>query len=156
MVAKIGCGVFDRIRRETNNKVGGAGSKKDIGEVGEGATIKGLAGGKSAIQNEVVGELQAEFGSGPEGGAEMPLSELAGKFPGYSALGKVMSGHVNKMLAGKMPGGFSASQAKQYLGDERLVGPGRTDSIMCIGVSMQPGARLGSAAPGDGTRAAPA
>jgi fatty acid synthase subunit beta len=111
--------------------------KKGMDEVTESTTIKAMAGGKSAIQNEVVGELQAEFGSGPEGGAEMPLSELAGKFPGYTALGKVLNGHVNKMLQGKMPGGFSASQAKAYLGEERLVGPVRENASFCASLDFQ-------------------
>jgi 3-oxoacyl-ACP reductase-like protein len=120
--------------------------KKGMDEVTESTTIKAMAGGKSAIQNEVVGELQTEFGSGPEGGAEMPLTELASKFPGYNALGKVCGGHVNKMLQGKMPGGFSASQAKSYLADDYKLGPGRTDSVLLHGVTMQPPSRLGSVA----------
>ena len=75
-------------------------------------TLKALSAGKSAIQNEVMGELQGEFGEGPEGAPEMKLSELATKFPGYDSLGKVTSGQVNKMLSGKMPGGYSATKAK--------------------------------------------
>ena len=120
--------------------------KKDIKEIGEATTIKDMAAGKSAIQNEVVGELAEEFGSGPEGGAEIPLKELAGKFPGYNAMGKVTSAHVTKMLQSKMPGGFSASAAKEYLAEERMLGPGRTDSVLLYAAASAPAARLNAVA----------
>ena len=120
--------------------------KKGMADVTDDITLKALSAGKSAIQNEVMGELQGEFGTGPEGAAEMKLSELATKFDGYDSLGKVTSGQVNKMLAGKMPGGYTASKAKAYLKEERHLGPGLTDSVLLQGVVQQPGARLGSEA----------
>ena len=118
--------------------------KKTMADVTDSTTLKALSAGKSAIQNEVMGELQGEFGAGPEGAPEMKLSELATKFDGYDALGKVTSGQINKMLAGKMPGGYTASKAKAYLKEERHLGPGLIDSVLLQGVVQQPGARLGS------------
>jgi fatty acid synthase subunit alpha len=40
--------------------------KKTISEVSSETTIKDLVGGKSAIQNEILGDLQKEFGTEPE------------------------------------------------------------------------------------------
>ena len=50
------------------------------------ATIKQLVGGKSALQNEILGDMEKEFSNGgPEGSAEMPLEELAAALaPGRS------------------------------------------------------------------------
>ena len=120
--------------------------KKSMADITADTTLKGLSAGKSAIQNEVMGELQGEFGSGPEGAAEMKLSELGSKFDDYTSLGKVTSGHVNKMIAAKMPGGFTASQVKDYLSTERHLGLGLTDTVLLQAVTMQPGSRLGSEA----------
>ena len=91
------------------------------------ATIKGLVGGKSAVQNEILGELEKECGSGPAGGAEMGLGEVAKAVAkGYKGSGKVTQALVAKMLAAKMPGGFGASAVKDYLGSKGL-GGGRVE-----------------------------
>jgi 3-oxoacyl-ACP reductase-like protein len=41
--------------------------KKTLAEITTESTIKDLVGGKSAIQNEILGDLQKEFGTEPEG-----------------------------------------------------------------------------------------
>jgi len=116
---------------------------KSIREIDDKVTIKDLSNGKSAIQNEVVGDLGAEFGSGPESAAEMPLKELTGLYPGYKSLGKVTTKAVSKLLSGTLPGGFSQSAAKDYLRSGGL-GPGRVDSVLVHALTMAPGKRLGS------------
>ena len=111
------------------------------------STIKALVGGKSAVQNEILGELEKEFGAGPDGGAEMPLAELARAVSrGYKPLGKVSSALVTKMLGAKLPGGFGAGQARAYLTSSRLLGPGRSDAVLVHALSCQPPARLSSEA----------
>jgi 3-oxoacyl-ACP reductase-like protein len=39
-------------------------------------TIEDLVGGKSTVQNEILGDLQQELASAPEKGQELPLEEL--------------------------------------------------------------------------------
>jgi len=51
--------------------------KKNLNEVTSESTIKELVGGKSAIQNEILGDLQKEFGTEPEGAATVPITQLA-------------------------------------------------------------------------------
>ena len=110
------------------------------------ATIKALVGGKSAVQNEILGELEKEFGSGPDGGAEMPLTELAKAVGGsYKTLGKVSSALVTRMLGAKLPGGFGAADARSHLASKGL-GPGRIDGVLVHALSSQPPARLAGAA----------
>jgi hypothetical protein len=38
--------------------------KKQVSEVPASATIKSVVGGKSTMQNELIGDIQAEFGDG--------------------------------------------------------------------------------------------
>jgi hypothetical protein len=40
----------------------------------------------------------------------LPLKELTSNFSGYSALCKVTNGRIDKVMAGKIPGGFSEVQ----------------------------------------------
>ncbi|CAH0517169.1 unnamed protein product [Peronospora belbahrii] len=120
---------------------------KTLSEVSETATIKELCAGKSAVQNEIVGDLEKEFGSGPDDAAEMKLVELAGNFPDYASPGKVTSALIAKMLASKMPGGFGLSAIKEYLSNERCLPSGRIESVLLHGLTQNPKQRLGD----DGT-----
>ncbi|KAE9298711.1 Fatty acid synthase subunit alpha [Phytophthora rubi] len=115
---------------------------KAFTEVPETATIKELSAGKSAVQNEIVGDLEKEFGSGPDDAAEMKLIELAGKFPDYASPGKVASALIAKMLASKMPGGFALSAIKEYLSTERCLPSGRIESVLLHGLTQNPKQRL--------------
>ena len=57
--------------------------KKKVAEIPENKAIKDMVGGKSTLQNELLGDIQKEFGqNGPDNGAELPLSELAQGFDG--------------------------------------------------------------------------
>jgi fatty acid synthase subunit alpha, fungi type/fatty acid synthase subunit beta, fungi type len=60
--------------------------KKRVDEIPLSKSIKDLVGGKSTLQNEILGDLQQEFTSAPEKGEELRLEELG------SALGSGFSG----------------------------------------------------------------
>ena len=120
--------------------------KKPLAEVKDDATIKALAGGKSAVQNEIVGDLAGEFGPGDAAAAEIPLGELAAKLQatGYVKLGKVASGVVAKTLASRLPGGLPASTARAHLAAKGL-GPQRVESALLHACAVgAPAARLAS------------
>ncbi|KAG6574454.1 holo-[acyl-carrier-protein] synthase [Phytophthora cinnamomi] len=104
----------------------------------------GLDNGKKvlSVENEIVGDLEKEFGSGPDDAAEMKLAELAGKFPDYASPGKVTSALIAKMLASKMPGGFGLSAIKEYLSSERCLPSGRIESVLLHGLTQNPKQRL--------------
>eukprot|EP01046_Picozoa_sp_COSAG06_P021445 COSAG06_NODE_1612_length_8935_cov_5.449411_3_plen_2191_part_00 len=100
---------------------------------------------KSLDEQEFQALAQSEFGFSPADAFAMELSALAERVPeGHTKLGKVSIGHVSKMLESKMPNDFTAIQAAQYLKDEYKLGPGRTDSVLLHGVTMQPRERCGS------------
>ncbi|KAF8843701.1 hypothetical protein BDN67DRAFT_963867 [Paxillus ammoniavirescens] len=124
--------------------------KKKAEEVPLSKSIKDLVGGKSTLQNEILGDLQLEFTSAPEKGEELPLEELGSALGvGHSgALGKYTSGLVSRMIGGKMPGGFNASAIKTYLSKTWGLGPSRADGVLLLGTTMEPTKRLSSEAEG--------
>lgn len=105
-------------------------------------TIKALAGGKSALQNELLGDFEQEFSLVPDSAAELPLTDLAASVAQDQSLGKVSQAIVNKMLSTKMPGGFALTAAKALLSTERALGPERTDGVLLHATTMAPAARL--------------
>ncbi|KAF5337910.1 hypothetical protein D9758_013124 [Tetrapyrgos nigripes] len=120
--------------------------KKQMNEVVMTKSIKDLVGGKSTLQNEILGDLQQEFASAPEKGEELPLEELGAALgSGHSGnLGKYSSGLVARMLSAKMPGGFNSSAVKSYLSKSWGLGPLRADAVLLVGTTMEPPKRLGS------------
>ncbi|KAI9021639.1 fatty acid synthase [Phycomyces nitens] len=123
--------------------------KKSIDEIPMSKAIKDLVGGKSTLQNEILGDLQKEFTNGvPEKAEETPLDELAAAVsPTFSGtLGKHTSTLVAKLISAKMPGGFTLNSAKTYLTATYGFGEGRVESTLLTGITMEPPARLGSEA----------
>ncbi|KAI8643676.1 fatty acid synthase [Parasitella parasitica] len=121
--------------------------KKTVDEVPLGKAIKDLVGGKSTLQNEILGDLQKEFNNAvPEKSEETPLDELGNalnnSFPG--TLGKHSSTLVAKMVGAKMPGGFTLNNVKTYLSTSYGLGPGRIEGALLIAITMEPAARLGA------------
>jgi fatty acid synthase subunit alpha len=77
------------------------------------STINKLVGGKSALQNEIVADLEKEFGSSPKSAAEMTVAELGLTLKaGYKALGPLSEGMVNKLISQMMPGGVGQTVTK--------------------------------------------
>ena len=122
--------------------------KKRVDEVPLSKSIKDLVGGKSTMQNEILGDLQLEFSSAPEKGEELPLEELGSALgTGFSgSLGKYTSGLVSRLVGSKMPGGFNVSAIKAYLSKSWGLGPGRADGVLLLAATMEPPKRLGSEA----------
>ncbi|KAL4066936.1 hypothetical protein J3A83DRAFT_4165578 [Scleroderma citrinum] len=120
--------------------------KKKIEEVPLSKSIKDLVGGKSTLQNEILGDLQLEFTSAPEKGEELSLEELGSALgvghPG--TLGKYTSGLISRMIGGKMPGGFNVSAIKAHLSKSWGLGPSRADGVLLLGTTMEPAKRLSS------------
>ena len=122
--------------------------KKGIDEVPLSKSIKDLVGGKSTLQNEILGDLQLEFTTAPEKGEELPLEELGSTLQSsYSgALGKHTSGLISRLIGGKMPGGFNLSAIKAHLSKTWGLESSRADGVMLLGLTMEPAKRLGSEA----------
>ncbi|KAJ3214628.1 3-oxoacyl-[acyl-carrier-protein] synthase [Dinochytrium kinnereticum] len=121
--------------------------KKPISDIPSSKSIKDLVGGKSTLQNEILGDLAAEFGNVlADKAEESPLSEVSSALQNsYSgALGKTSNTLINKMISAKMPAGFAMGAVKAYLSTTYGLGPKRAEAVLLHGLVVEPAARLGS------------
>ncbi|CCF58716.1 hypothetical protein KAFR_0F01200 [Kazachstania africana CBS 2517] len=120
--------------------------KKPLESVSMSKTIKDLVGGKSTVQNEILGDLGKEFGSTPEKPEDTPLEELAETFQDSfsGSLGKQSSSLLSRLISSKMPGGFTMTIARKYLQTRWGLPQGRQDSVLLVALANEPAARLGS------------
>ncbi|KGO39140.1 Acyl transferase/acyl hydrolase/lysophospholipase [Penicillium expansum] len=122
--------------------------KKSIADVPLSKAIKDLVGGKSTLQNEILGDLGKEFGSTPEKPEDVPLDELGASMQATfnGQLGKQSSSLIARMVSSKMPGGFNITSVRKYLETRWGLGSGRQDGVLLLTLTMEPPARLGSEA----------
>ncbi|CCK69841.1 trifunctional fatty acid synthase subunit FAS2 KNAG_0D00890 [Huiozyma naganishii CBS 8797] len=120
--------------------------KKPLDSVSMSKTIKDLVGGKSTVQNEILGDLGNEFGATPEKPEEVPLEELAETFQDTfsGSLGKHSSSLISRLMSSKMPGGFTITVARKYLQSRWGLGAGRQDGVLLVALTNEPTGRLGS------------
>ncbi|OLY80881.1 Fatty acid synthase subunit alpha [Smittium mucronatum] len=119
--------------------------KKPLVEIPTSKSIKDLVGGKSTMQNEILGDLQKEFPSQvPEKSEEQSLYDLSMSLNSSGGLGKFTSSQVAKVVSSKMPGGFNITSIKNILNTEYGLGPQRSDGFMLVAMTMEPESRLGS------------
>ncbi|CRG88166.1 fatty acid synthase subunit alpha, fungi type [Talaromyces islandicus] len=107
-------------------------------------SIKALTGGRSTLENEIIGDLGAEFGSLPERAEDMPVSELAdvlqSTFQGQ--LGKKATTLINTLMGSKMPVSYNVTTTRKYLQSRWRLSQGRQDSILLLAVSSPPPTKL--------------
>mmetsp|Transcript_8197 Transcript_8197/g.8128 ORF Transcript_8197/g.8128 Transcript_8197/m.8128 type:complete len:1882 (+) Transcript_8197:146-5791(+) len=120
--------------------------KKSLDAIPMSKAIKDLVGGKSTVQNEILGDLGKEFGSTPEKPEDTPLEELAEQFQDTfnGQLGKTSTSLIGRLMSSKMPGGFSITIARKYLESRFGLGSGRQDSVLLLALTQEPASRFGS------------
>lgn len=100
--------------------------------------------GKSALQNELIGDLGAEFGSLLDGSEDLSLASLGAscgnQFMGQP--GKQMSALISKLISSKMPAGFNQVLMREHLESFWGLGQGRQSTTICFAVTMPPHSRL--------------
>lgn len=119
--------------------------KKSIDEIPLSKPIKDLVGGKSTLQNEILGDLGKEFGNTPEKPEDTPLDELSAAIQGSfnGQLGKQSNSLIQRLISSKMPAGFNITSARAYLSERWGLGPGRIESVLLLALTMEPTGRLG-------------
>ncbi|EFX06093.1 fatty acid synthase alpha subunit [Grosmannia clavigera kw1407] len=124
--------------------------KKPLSEIPLSKAIKDLVGGKSTLQNEILGDLGKEFGSTPEKPEDTPLDELGAAMQATfnGSLGKHSQSLIARLISSKMPGGFNITAARKYLETRWGLASGRQDGVLLLAITMEPPARLGSEADG--------
>ncbi|KAF7162869.1 hypothetical protein CNMCM5623_007991 [Aspergillus felis] len=120
--------------------------KKGLSDVPLSKAIKDLVGGKSTLQNEILGDLGKEFGSTPEKPEDTPLDELGASMQATfnGQLGKQSSSLIARLVSSKMPGGFNITAVRKYLETRWGLGPGRQDGVLLLALTMEPPSRVGS------------
>ncbi|ORY17856.1 hypothetical protein BCR34DRAFT_474358 [Clohesyomyces aquaticus] len=120
--------------------------KKPLLEIPLSKAIKDLVGGKSTLQNEILGDLGKEFGSTPEKPEDTPLDELGAAMQATfnGQLGKQSSSLIARMVSSKMPGGFNITAVRKHLETRWGLGAGRQDGVLLLALTNEPAARLGS------------
>lgn len=107
-------------------------------------SIKAISGGRSIVQNEIIGDMLEEFGPLADDVENMPLKELASTIQGSydGKLKKCLRARIEKMVGSKMPGSFDQISARSYLSDKWGLAAGRQDAVLLIALGQQPAARL--------------
>ncbi|KAF7185747.1 Fatty acid synthase subunit alpha [Pseudocercospora fuligena] len=120
--------------------------KKSLQDIPLSKAIKDLVGGKSTLQNEILGDLGKEFGSTPEKPEDTPLDELGASMQATfnGQLGKQSSSLIARMVSSKMPGGFNITSVRKHLETRWGLGSGRQDGVLLMALTMEPEKRLGS------------
>ncbi|TPX31149.1 hypothetical protein SmJEL517_g05464 [Synchytrium microbalum] len=121
--------------------------KKSLAEIPMTKAIKDLVGGKSTLQNEILGDLGAEFGPVlADKAEEVPLGEVASlvQMQHSGNLGKTSTTLINKLISGKMPGGFGMGNVKAHLSATHGLGPKRIEGVLLHGLASEPPTRLGT------------
>ncbi|KAL1962944.1 hypothetical protein VTN77DRAFT_9040 [Rasamsonia byssochlamydoides] len=114
--------------------------KKSAKEISLDDTIKGLSGGRSTLQNEIIGDLDKEFGSLPDKAEDMPLKDLSSSVQASfgGKLGKKSLSLIDRMMASKMPGSFKIGAVRNYLKGKYGFASGHQDGILVSAVAAQP------------------
>ncbi|KAF2644793.1 hypothetical protein P280DRAFT_466066 [Massarina eburnea CBS 473.64] len=120
--------------------------KKSLADVPLSKAIKDLVGGKSTLQNEILGDLGKEFGSTPEKPEDTPLDELGAAMQATfnGQLGKQSSSLIARLVSSKMPGGFNITAVRKHLENRWGLGQGRQDGVLLLALTNEPATRLGS------------
>ncbi|PUU74709.1 hypothetical protein B9Z19DRAFT_1103326 [Tuber borchii] len=103
--------------------------KKPLSEIPLLKAIKDLVNGKSTLENEVLGDVQKEFGNTPGEPDGTPLYELGAAMQTTfnRQLGKQSSSMIARMISSKMLGGFDITTARKYLTDRYSLQSARQD-----------------------------
>ncbi|KAL2267375.1 hypothetical protein VTJ83DRAFT_4652 [Remersonia thermophila] len=123
----------------------GLGLAKGSSDIPQDQTLRSLCGGRSTVQNEIVGNLTKELGSLPDQPEGMSLEELASTVADNGAgakLGPFTNALINKVITGKMPANSNVTVLRQYL--ERRWGfkQGLQDKALLAMIRCPPDARL--------------
>jgi fatty acid synthase subunit alpha, fungi type len=140
-VADAPVGAVDILRALVAQKL-----KKSLADIPLSKAIKDLVGGKSTLQNEILGDLGKEFGSTPEKPEDTPLDELGASMQSTfnGQLGKQSTSLIARLVSSKMPGGFNITAVRKHLETKFGLGSGRQDGVLLLALTMEPAARLGS------------
>ncbi|KAF4458050.1 fatty acid synthase alpha subunit [Fusarium austroafricanum] len=96
-------------------------------------SIRHLCGGRSTMENEVIGDLSVIFDLLPDRAEDMGISELSQVLSESTSAAKLTTAHAKltaSIFTHKMPGGFTMPEARKHLEVQWRLGVGRQDAIL--------------------------
>ncbi|UZP32194.1 hypothetical protein NXS19_000010 [Fusarium pseudograminearum] len=96
-------------------------------------SIAQLCGGRSTMENELVGDLSLIFDPLPDRAEEMGISELSQIVSGSTSTTKLLTAHgklTASIFTHKMPRGFTITDARKHLEVQWRLGVGRQNAIL--------------------------
>ncbi|KAJ2160192.1 fatty acid synthase alpha subunit Lsd1 [Coemansia sp. RSA 552] len=121
--------------------------KRALDEISVSSSVKDLTGGKSTLQNEILGDLLREFNCNqiPDRPDEISLVELSQSLGLFSGtLGKYTESQLSRLFSTKMPGSFSPSKARAHLAVLGVARKHQQDAVLLCALTTEPPARLAS------------
>ncbi|KAH6651498.1 hypothetical protein BKA67DRAFT_330604 [Truncatella angustata] len=119
--------------------------KKSATDIIKDQTIKALCGGRSTVQNEIIGDLTKEFGALPDQPEDVALADLSTNLLDCglgNKLGPCTNALVGKVASTKLPAGSNVASLRQYLESRWGFKQGLQDRTLLFVISRQPSARL--------------
>ncbi|KAH8724221.1 hypothetical protein GQ44DRAFT_760348 [Phaeosphaeriaceae sp. PMI808] len=119
--------------------------RRSVSEISQSQSIKALCGGRSTVQNEIIGDLTKEFGSLPDQPEDLELSTLATTLTESgkgSTIGPCINALVGKVVSAKMATGFSIARIRKHLESTWGFQSGLQDRALITTVSSPPANRL--------------
>ncbi|KAK4139720.1 uncharacterized protein C8A04DRAFT_32793 [Dichotomopilus funicola] len=118
---------------------------KQPSDIAQDQTLKALCGGRSTVQNEIIGNLTREFGSLPDQPESVALEDLASTVADHGAgakLGPFTNALINKMVTSKMPANSNVTVLRQHLDHRWGFKNGLQDRALLAAIRSPPPARL--------------
>lgn len=102
--------------------------------------------GRSTLENEIIGDLHAEFGTLPDRAEDLPLGQIGPEVQSShkGSLGKITTAMINSLFTTKMPGSFTVATAREQLRTQWGLQSGRQDACLLCAVALQPTSRIAS------------
>ncbi|MCJ1325979.1 hypothetical protein MMC10_002642 [Thelotrema lepadinum] len=122
--------------------------QKPFSSIETSKTIKQLVGGRSTLENEIVGDIAAEISILPERAEETELDVLCAAIqasPSFTGqLKKTTNGSIQRLFNLKMQGSFNVGKARSYIRERWGFLAGRQDAVLLRAAVSPPVSRLGS------------
>ncbi|KKK21819.1 hypothetical protein ARAM_004342 [Aspergillus rambellii] len=117
--------------------------RKSAAEIDTTQSIKDLCGGKSTLQNELVGELGNEFPTLPDRPEDVPLGDLDTAL-GEVSLGQVSSALLQRVFSAKMPARMTVATVRARLATMWGLPTHRQTAVLVGALAAEPQVRLPS------------
>ncbi|KAL4817010.1 Sterigmatocystin biosynthesis fatty acid synthase subunit alpha [Aspergillus spinulosporus] len=118
--------------------------RRSVTEIDASHSIKDLCGGKSTLQNELIGELGNEFqASLPDRAEDVSLADLDAAL-GEVSLGPTSGALLQRVFTAKMPARMTVSAVRERLAETWGLGFHRQTAVLVAALAAEPQSRLAS------------